>query len=483
MAVVLAIGSCTQSALSSNPAWRVELDEGTRRLAAQDLSGSEACLRQALKDLERSRSRNADDLSLCQRALAAVLVKQDITEEAIRLYKRSLRVLDKEFGKESPKLIPSTESLGEIYEGDGDYKKAAKYYARAASIAESGTGSNSLVLSRCRHKLGRALARQGSLRAAEDLYRSSLSALLSQNSLSSAEPLLALLSDYMDLIGKVPEKGKGLASKFQSELLKDQIGSSVETTGAAPSMWSKEVSARLQRAKLDSAGENNESLQPDADGRAATIVPNRQPPDFAALERINAQRIDFYERMIAVDIEALGPNHPSVARDLSGLAALYMTQRSYDHARPLLERALSIYRANYGPDARLVRSTQSLLELISAEQNAGASTNAPLDSVISGLPRVPLQAQSLEVALRLNDLAFLLYSHGRMADAERSYGWALASIAGAAGEHSPLFGASLVDYARVLRSLGRKAAADQMDECAQAIFRRALTRQAARALP
>src|SRR6185503_1436733 len=107
----------------------------------------------------------------------------------------------------------------------------------------------------------------------------------------------------------------------------------------------------------------------------------------------------------------------SVARDLGGLAALYISQKKYDQAKPLLQRALEIYRATYGEDALFSKRTQSLIELITAHQEAATMPVSANDEFLKGLPAVPPQADKLEIALDLNYLAFLCYTHGRLDDA------------------------------------------------------------------
>ncbi len=70
---------------------------------------------------------------------------------------------------------------------------------------------------------------------------------------------------------------------------------------------------------------------------------------------------DFYQRTIAADIDALGPNHPSVANDLTGLAQLYISQQKYSEAKPLLGRALRVYDQVYGASNILTINTRALL--------------------------------------------------------------------------------------------------------------------------
>jgi hypothetical protein len=89
----------------------------------------------------------------------------------------------------------------------------------------------------------------------------------------------------------------------------------------------------------------------------------------------------------------------------------------------------------------------------------------------------------LEIALRLNKLAFMNYCQGKMTNAEQIYSWAIASTAKSAGEQSLLAASCLFDYSRVLRSTGKQADAETMDNTAQAILRRSISQSAARSLP
>jgi len=68
--------------------------------------------------------------------------------------------------------------------------------------------------------------------------------MMTQSSLPSARKLEDLLSDYIDLFRK-SGGGKVLTSRFQQELLKDQVGKLEVTEGLASSQWSKQVSVRL----------------------------------------------------------------------------------------------------------------------------------------------------------------------------------------------------------------------------------------------
>ena len=59
---------------------------------------------------------------------------------------------------------------------------------------------------------------------------------------------------------------------------------------------------------------------------------------------------DLLERALAIDEAAYGPDHPEVATDLNNLAQILRELGQLKVARPLQERALAITEAAYGPD-------------------------------------------------------------------------------------------------------------------------------------
>jgi tetratricopeptide (TPR) repeat protein len=69
--------------------------------------------------------------------------------------------------------------------------------------------------------------------------------------------------------------------------------------------------------------------------------------------QVQAQLTDaktLLERALAIDEAAYGPDHPGVARDLNNLATILRDLGDPAGARPLQERALAITEAAYGPD-------------------------------------------------------------------------------------------------------------------------------------
>lgn len=472
---------------AGNLDWRTFYVEGERKLKTQELEAAVSAFEQALKSVKQDKNATADDEAMCLLSLASVHYMRDrFYEVVVPLYKKAIKLLERKHGKDSPKVVPPIVALAGIREDEGDYNDANKLLTRAQAIVEKADGKTSLTYADYLHRLGRVNFKFGFPRKAEDMYYASLTIVMQQKVLPSGEMLEQHLIDYIDLLTKSENRGKIFESAFQKELLKDSVASVERTRGVSASIFSREVSSRIAQQSASTNEEERIFPEPaglDGSRTSPSINPHRGMSDFAALEEINKQRVAFYERMISTDILSLGPDHPSVARDLSGLAALYLSQRKFADAKPLLLKALAIYEKSYAPESSMITRTKALLQLVEDEHNPQSPANTVATDYVSSLPPVPLAAQRLEVALRLNYLAFLLYCQGKMANAERIYSWAVASTAKAAGEQSLLAASSLIDFSRVLRSTGRQNDAETMDNTAQAILRRSISQNALKSLP
>ncbi len=477
--------------LANTGYWRTFLEQGRKQLASKSLPEAEVSFRQALRSVKRE-PHSVDDLVLCLQSLADVLHTEDYQEEPWKLYRQSLKQLEREYGKESVKLVPVLLTMGSVTEVEGQYKKAAEFYQRAANLAQSNIGPQSFELANCLHHLGHALSQDGPYRDAEDNYRSSLRIMMAQRALPSSEPLLELLSDYLDLLHKYTGPAKILASQYEKELLKDQVQELGKTRAVPQSAWQQELERQKQiqaQPNANGANLNNGRIVIDNDGAVesfstvAQLLSSLPSSSSSGADPSNSanksDQIEYYERMVAIDVKTLGPTHPSVARDLKGLAAVYVEQHRYSEARPLLERALEIYQSVYAPDDLSVQRLKVLLALITEQAKAAGDTASGVDH--SDLAVIPLQAQTFEVAQRLNELAFLDYSQGKLEDSRNHYAWALSSIANATGRRSVFVAACLQDYVMVMLSSGRKAEAEKMQMQARSILAEALSAQLLRA--
>lgn len=233
------------------------------------------------------------------------------------------------------------------------------------------------------------------------------------------------------------------------------------TAGSSESAWHKQSLMQLNASKQSQVNEDPGVIlrgieQPWSD---KTLSPAYKIVNDSIVGHGRyEQGADYYERMIAVDIDALGPHHPSVANDLNGLAQFYIHKQNYAQAEPLLARAYAIYREAYGMDNILTINACASYALV--EFHLGkVDTAAELYRTALSHSESALGPNNLETARVLNELAYLYFHQGKLEEARTYYGWALSSTEAAVGLESPLLAACMKDYAMVLRSLGKSSEA------------------------
>ena len=94
---------------------------------------------------------------------------------------------------------------------------------------------------------------------------------------------------------------------------------------------------------------------------------------LSASEQLRAARTTF-ERVLAINEAAYGPDHPEVAKSLGNLGVVQWQLGELKEARASLERALAIFQATHGPDHPEVAPT--LINLGAVQQELGELKDA-----------------------------------------------------------------------------------------------------------
>jgi tetratricopeptide (TPR) repeat protein len=490
--VLLALTFSNQCALADESVWRQALAEGNRRLNLRELEQAQDCFKQAVKESKKDHAASVDDRVLCLESLANVLQLEDITQEALPKYIKSQHLLKKAHGQSSPQLLPTLETLGQIHFEDGQYERAIGYYEQALSVIRDNELTGTFAYAKVAHLLGQAYAQSHVIAETECWYDQSLSTAMNISQIPDDQFLEELLSDYIDVVNKANDSRRILSSALQKELLRDNIESYSRTKSVDTSQWNKSVSLNVidpvsgkaqAVSKDDAASSQFEKLLDAQQKNTTAIAASSTPSKDVTLARINKQREEFYERMIATDLDSLGPNHPSTARDLTGLAYIYISEKRVSEARPLLERALSIYKNAYGAYPLMVKRAETMLSVIDSSSAVSLENSRDVSEILASLKPVPIGVQKMDVALRLNYLALLYYSSGNLEQAAKIYAWALPATANACGDRSAITASCLYDYARLLRSENDVELAKKYEAASTIINDQNLTRQAALSMP
>ena len=130
----------------------------------------------------------------------------------------------------------------------------------------------------------------------------------------------------------------------------------------------------------------------------------------------SATGIPLAERGVALRAEAMGPDHPDVARDWNALGALYhLAGRSVD-ATQAYRRALTVFEDHYGPDHFEVAMTCANLAVLYGDQGRCEEAES-LGRRSLWILEAILGPDDAEVGLTLLNLAVAVANQGRQAEA------------------------------------------------------------------
>ena len=525
------LGGLSPLQAQSPRTWSALYSQGEKAINNQKPGLAEKYLRKAI-ELAKEQPGDGEALDKCQLKLATALTLLDRTTEARSITRKVFARQEKRFGSRSQKLEPVLMTLGSIEESAGNHDNAMEYYRKALNLTESTYGAYSPQSVSALHGIGRVHAKQGHMGEARASYRSAISILSRDANSSASKQLDSIIHGYRDLIKKDDNSDKARLDDFDRDILGKQQNNDVSpsnegTTGPSSSNSQKNEtrSTRLAPSTVptshpterftsttsnnsvkfpmfssspqtnDVTGgpqsqwqresqSNNRTLRRSETDEDSSVVLRgfRQPSSSSTLApayRVMNESIfdqtryrgteEQQKRMISTDIDSLGPNHPSVANDLTGLAQLYISQGRYSEAEPLLEKALNIYLKTYGDDNQLAINTKTLLASTEFQlgkmDRAAQLYNSALDSA-----RAILGPNSLETAKILNGLAYLYFTRGEMDKSQTYYEWAVSSTEKAVGDRDPLLAACLSDYAQVLRRLGKSEKASDVELRAKRIL-------------
>jgi tetratricopeptide (TPR) repeat protein len=463
-------------AFAADSDWQFIYSKGEDALANQNFVEAEQHFNLALTYARKDK--NAREITQSQTKLADVLTLRNKTAQAQALYQQVLNGLNKK--PESSKQMASVlMSLGSIQEAAGDHTAAINYYQRALRITQSNYGVYSPAFAGNLHALARANSHLGKKTVAAGQYKQAISILMKDPSLKAGDELQSVMHDYSDLLKSDADPDKSLLNDFNKEIL-NQKSSTMKPSDRALAEGKSEVASSQVEAPAPTIKQSDESyFQLHGSAEAETSHQNKLNKDsdvvmrglnkpysdasLAPSYRILNQSIadnnrsgmgqDYYERMTAVDINALGANHPSVGNDVYGLAQFYIRQKQYEKAQPLIKRAYEIYQNAYGQDNLLTISACASQAFV--EYRLGN-----IDTAITLYRNSLAHSQStlgpnhFETAKILNELAYLYFHQGKLQESRTFYKWAIASTEASVGMNSPLLAACLQDYASVLSSLG-----------------------------
>ena len=175
-----------------------------------------------------------------------------------------------------------------------------------------------------------------------------------------------------------------------------------------------------------------------------------------------------FERALAIDETAFGPDHPTVAIRVNNLGTVLRDQGDLAGARAAFERALAIDEAAFGPDHPNVAIRVNNLGRVLEDQGDLAGGRAAYERALA-IDETAFGPEHPNVAIRINNLGSVLQDQGDLARARAAYERALAIFEKAFGPEHPNMAIGVNNLGGVLRAEGDLAGARTALERALAI--------------
>jgi tetratricopeptide (TPR) repeat protein len=179
--------------------------------------------------------------------------------------------------------------------------------------------------------------------------------------------------------------------------------------------------------------------------------------------------LDLHGRALAIREEALGGDHPELARSSSHVAVAYRLLGDYRRSRELHERALALQERALGPDHPDVATTLSGIALVHGETGAHEEERASLVRALEIEERA-LGPEHPSVAGMLNNLGNACRRHGDLHQARTLLERALAIQLKVVGPEHPDVAGTSSNLGITLQALGEPAEALQRYERALEIY-------------
>lgn len=217
-------------------------------------------------------------------------------------------------------------------------------------------------------------------------------------------------------------------------------------------------SALRKQARFDEALEaqeeairiQEEALGPDHPMLARALT-------NAALTYVELAKYDEgdarYARALDIRERTLGPDHPDVATSLQNMATSLYQRRRLDEALPLFERALTIRRAALPADHPRVLGTMSNVAQVRSEAGDIDGAAALFEEVLRRLEANP-ETNPSRKAIVIANFAGVRLAQRRPEDAKRLYEQALAIDEATLGPDHPTVAMTLSNLGNVLEDLG-----------------------------
>lgn len=303
---------------------------------------AEPLLRSALQAHERDSGPDHADTRTIRHRLATVLEERGASDDAITLYRTTLRHREATLDQDDPGLIPHLANLAAILRATNDLEAAKSLYQRALALAERHYGNGHPQTAATLDALAGLLYSGNDLEQAELCYQRALG--IAENAFGPRHPATAAAVHNLGTVMDAREQFETAAMLFRRAL-------EIRTAVFGEDHVDTASSLHNLAGTLDVMGDRDEaeSLYRRAVAIWERLVGEEHPATATSVNNLadvlrekgeRAEAESLYRRNLDTWIRLLGERHPHVAMTRSELAMLLADHGPPDEAEALLEEAV-----------------------------------------------------------------------------------------------------------------------------------------------
>lgn len=251
-------------------------------------------------------------------------------------------------------------NIGNVHEGQGDYKKALEYYEKSKAIRERVLGVNHADTATTYNNIAGIYKAYRDHNTALEYYNKSLE--IREQVLKHYHRDTAITYNNMAGVYKAQGKYKKALEYYEESLkIKEQVLKKDD-----PSIAITYNNTAGVYKKLKSFVEALEYYQKSIEIKERTIGKDHPSTaktyhNIAGVYRelkYYGEAMKYYDMALAIKKRVLGENHPSTAKTLNSIAWVYRDQGDYENALKLYEKALFVRRKRLGDDHHQTQITK-----------------------------------------------------------------------------------------------------------------------------
>lgn len=284
-------------------------------------------------------------VAVATHTLASIYDKLGRFQPAEQLYLRAIQLFEENLGRDHLQVADFHNNVGGFYAYTKQPAKAEPHYQQALKIQEAKLDPRDPKLGQAFSNLGRYYQDSGQLDKASPLLERGLriwEESLGRDHRALLPVLIALAAVRLsqgqdDRARKLLERAMGTATAH------GERHAQVKILSLQARIEKKDGDLLRTCERLETAIRIYKQLPDAEDLEVANLLHLLSSARIAARQFVVAE--SAAKEALRLREQRLGRNHPSVARALAGLAAVYQEENEYGKARPLLERAIRCFEA------------------------------------------------------------------------------------------------------------------------------------------